>query len=104
MSGNVPAPTERDPLKLARAIRELFEGRCNAVGAFTLATGATATTVAAMNCGAGSTVLLAPMTADAAAEIKNGTLYVSAVANGSFTVAHASNAQADRSFRYAAFG
>ena len=45
MSGNVPIPTEKDPYKIARAIRELFEGRSNAVGSFTLAANAASTTV-----------------------------------------------------------
>jgi hypothetical protein len=49
-------------------------------------------------------VLLTPTTAHAATEVGNGTLYVSAVANGSFTLAHANNNQADRTFLYACFG
>jgi hypothetical protein len=104
VSGNVPVPSERDPFKIVRAIRELFEGRSNAVGTVTLAAGASSTTVTAMNCGAGSTPLLIPTTANAAAEIGNGTLYVGTVANGTFIVTHANSAQTDRTFRYAAFG
>jgi hypothetical protein len=104
MSGYVPPPHEKDPYKIVRAVRELFEGRSNAVGSFTLASGAASTTVAAQNCGAGSTVLFAPTSAHAAAEIAAGGMYVSAVANGSFTVTHANNAQTDRTFLYAAFG
>ena len=53
---------------------------------------------------AGSTVVLTPTSAHAAAELGNGTIYVSAVANGSFTVVHASNSQTDRSFVYATLG
>jgi hypothetical protein len=104
VSGNVPVPTEEDGYKIVRAIRELFEGRSNAVGTVTLAAGATSTTVTAMNCGAGSTPLLVPTTANAAAEIGNGTLYVGTVANGSFIITHADSDQTDRTFRFAAFG
>jgi len=104
MSGNVPIPTEQDPYKIVRAVRELFEGRSNAVGKVTLTANAASTTVTAANCGAGSTVLLTPTSAHAAAEFGNGTIYVSAVANGSFTLAHANNSQADRTYLYAAFG
>jgi len=104
MPGNVPIPTERDPYKIVRAIRELFEGRSNAVGAFTLAPGVASTVVTAPNCGAGSTVLCFPRTANAAAELGNGTMHIGTVANGAFTVTHANNAQADRSFMYACFG
>jgi hypothetical protein len=104
MSGNVPVSTEKDLFKIVRAVRELFEGRSNAVGTFTLTASATSTTVTAANCGAGSTVLLTPTSAHAATEIGNGTIYVSSVANGSFTVTHASNSQPDRTFLYAALG
>jgi hypothetical protein len=104
MSGNVPIPTEQDPYKIVRAVRELFEGRSNAVGSVTLTANATSTTVTAANCGVGSTVLLTPTSAHAAAEVGNGTIYVSAVANGSFTLTHANNSQTDRTFLYAAFG
>ena len=104
MSGNVPIPSEQDPYKIVRAVRELFEGRSNAVGRFTLTANAASTTVTAANCGVGSTVLLTPTSAHAAAEVGNGTIYVSAVASGSFTIVHANNAQTDRTFMYVAIG
>jgi hypothetical protein len=104
MSGNVPIPSEKDPFKIVRAVRELFEGRSNAVGTFTLTANASSTTVAAQNCGAGCTVLPFPKTASAAAEIGNGTMYIGTVNNGSFVVVHANNALSDRTFRYAALG
>lgn len=104
MSGNVPIPSEKDPYKIVRAVRELFEGRSNAVGTFTLTANAATTTVTAQNCGAGCTVLAFPRTASAAAEVGNGTMYIGTVNNGSFVVTHANNAQADRTFRYAALG
>jgi hypothetical protein len=62
------------------------------------------TTVTAVNCGAGSVVLLVPKTANAAAELGNGTAYISAVANGSFTITHANNAQVDRTFGFVCLG
>ena len=37
-------------------------------------------------------------------EIGNGTMYIGTVNNGSFVVTHANNAQADRTFLYAALG
>jgi hypothetical protein len=104
MSGNVPIPSEKDLYKIVRAVRELFEGRSNAVGTFTLTANAASTTVTAQNCGAGCTVLSFPKTANAAAEIGNGTMYIGTVNNGSFVVIHANNAQTDRTFRYAALG
>jgi hypothetical protein len=104
MAGNVPASAETSLYKIVRAVRELFEGRSNAVGSFTLAANTATTTVTAPNCGTGSTVLYTPTSANAATEVGNGTIRVSTVANGSFTLAHANNAQTDRTFLYAALG
>jgi hypothetical protein len=104
MSSYVVARDEKDLKKFALAIQQLAEGRLNATGACTLAASASSTTVAAPNCAAGSVVLLSPRTAHAAAELAAGTLYVSAVALGSFTLAHANNAQTDRSFGYVCLG
>jgi hypothetical protein len=93
---------ERDPTKISRAIQQLEQGRLNAGGSLTLAHGATSTTVVAPNCGAASAVLLTAKTANAAAAL--ATTYVSAVANGSFTLAHANSAQTDRIFGFACLG
>jgi len=104
MTALVLAPDEKDARKVATAINQLAQGRSNAVGTVTLVANAASTVVTAKNCGAGSVVLLSPLTAHAAAELGNGTIYVSAVANGSFTLAHANNAQTDRTFGYVAMG
>lgn len=95
---------EKDLSRYALAIQQLGAGRTNAAGSVTLAANATSTTLAAPNCAAGSSVFLTPATANAAAEIKNGSLYVSAVANGAFTLTHANNSQTDRRFFYVALG
>jgi hypothetical protein len=49
-----------------------------------------------------SPVLLVPTTANAAAEFGNGTLFLPEAgrANGAIVIAHANNAQGDRTFRY----
>ena len=104
MSGPTLSAEERDLARIVRAVRQLAEGRSNAVGAFTLSANAASTMVTAPTCGAGSSVLTFPKTANAAAEIGNGTMHIGTVANGSFTVTHANNAQTDRTFMYAAFG
>jgi len=102
MSGPTLSAEERDPARIVRAVRQLAEGRSNAVGAFTLTAGAASTVVTAPTCGAGSSVLVFP--ANAAAELGNGTMYIGTVANSSFTVTHANNGQTDRTFMYAALG
>ena len=59
------------------AIQQLAAGRSNAVGVVTLATGARGDVRSPTeNCAAGSTPLLTPGAASAAAEIGNGTLFV----------------------------
>lgn len=104
MTAYVPGITETDPKKIVRAIQQLASGRSNAVGRVTLATGAASTVVTDNNCAAGSVPVLVPATANAAAEVGNGTLFVSAVADGSFTIAHANAATAGRSFLYVLIG
>ena len=104
MSGPTLSPQERDPARIAFAVRQLAEGRSNAVGSFTLAAGAASTTVTAANCGFGSSVVAFPKTASAAAELGNGTMHIATVSNGSFVVTHANNAQTDRTFMYVALG
>jgi hypothetical protein len=101
---NTLAPGEKDMFKIVAMLRELAQGRSNATGTVTLAPNAGSTTVTAVTCATGATVMLTPTTADAAAEIKNGTLWISAVGNQSFTITHANNAQADRTFLWAAYG
>jgi hypothetical protein len=79
--------------RLADAIRELADGRSNGFGSVTLADG-TATT------GTDTVVTFMPTTANAAAEVGAGGMYVGTVTNGSFTITHANNAQTDRTFTY----
>jgi hypothetical protein len=104
MTAVVLQSQERDPFRIVAAVQQLAQGRSNATGACTLAAGAASTTVIAPNCAAGSAVFLFPRSAHAAAELAAGTLYISAVAAGAFTLAHANNAQADRSFFWVALG
>jgi hypothetical protein len=86
------------------AIQQLQQGRSNALVLATLTPNAGTTTVTAPNCATGSAPIAVPMTAHAAAEIGNGTMYISAVNNGSFVITHANNSQNDRTFRFVAIG
>src|ERR1041385_5077059 len=104
MTVRVVDRNEKDLTKLTLAINELASGRSNATGTFTLASGATTTGVTAPTCAAGSVPILVPTTANAAAEIGNGTLYVGAIGKGNFTVTHANNAQTDRTFLFVCLG
>jgi hypothetical protein len=104
VSVSIIGQDERDLSKIVFTVRQLAEGRSNAVGTFTLAASAATTTVTATNCGAGSSVLCFPTTAHAGAELAAGGMYISTVSNGSFVVTHANNSQVDRTFMYVALG
>jgi hypothetical protein len=105
MSGNYPAVGETNIVRIVMSIRDLFQGRSNATGTFTLAVSpATTTVVTSFNCSQGSKPMLTALTANAAAAQATGGVWVSAVGNGSFTVTHPASAQTDRTFGYAALG
>lgn len=104
MTATIVSPQEKDLTKFAFSIQQLAEGRSNATGSVTLTANVTTTTVTAPTCGAGSVPLLIPLTLNAAAEIGNGTLFISAVASKSFTITHANNGQTDRTFGWVAIG
>lgn len=104
MGGINLAPGEQWSQRIVQAIRQLMQGRNNATGSVTLTASATTTIVEAPNCSAESEVFLQALTAHAAAEVGNGTIYISAIANGSFTITHASNSQVDRTFSWVALG
>lgn len=106
MSGINLAPGETGIARIVAAIRQIMQGRSNAVGQVTLTANAATTAVTAPNCGPGSEVFLFQKTPNAAAEIGNGTIYILAadVVAGTFTITHANSAQTDRTFSYVALG
>jgi hypothetical protein len=104
MTAYTPGITETDLKKIVLAIQQLAAGRSNAVGTVTLTVSVATTTVTDGNCASGSVPILVPTTANAAAEVGNGTMYVSAVATGSFTITHANSATTLRTFLYALHG
>jgi hypothetical protein len=81
----------------ALAMNQLVDGKRNSAGTFTLAISTTTTTVTNERCSTDSKVLFSPRTSNAAAALAS--TYIT-VANGSFTVTHANNAQTDRTFSY----
>lgn len=88
--------TERE---VSQAIKDLTEGRSNAVGTVTLTANTTTTTVSKSTINSNAGVFLSPKTANAAAAL--ATTYVNvAAAGGSFVITHANNAQTDRHFYY----
>ena len=86
--------------KLATAINQMADGRVNCFGSVTLTASAASTVVSDLRVGTDSVITFMPTTANAAAEIGNGTMYVGTVTAESFTITHANNAQNNRTFRY----
>lgn len=106
MTAYVPGITETDLKKIILSLQQLAAGRSNAVGTVTLATGAATTvvTTGTGNCAPGSTPLLTATTANAAAEIAAGGMYVSSVGLNTFTITHTNSATTGRTFLYAIVG
>ena len=89
---------------LADAANQIADGRSNAFGSVTLAANQATTTLTDIRIGTDTVISLTPTTANAAAEIGAGTLYIGTVTGGSATITHANNAQSDRTFAYSLQG
>jgi hypothetical protein len=95
-------PDEIHRTQIANAVNELLKGRANNVGSVTLTANVTTTTTTDTRIKTQMKVFLSPKTANAAAALAN--VYVSAVADGSFTLTHANAATTDRTFDYVFHG
>lgn len=91
---------------VADIITAMQRGRSNSVGTVTLTASVASTTLTDARIAADSAVILIPTTANASAELGNGTLYLAegSRVNGSIVITHANNAQTDRTYRYAIIG
>lgn len=91
---------------IADIITAMQRGRHNNVGTVTLTANSATTTLTDARIAADSAVIIVPTTANASAEIGNGTIFISESnrVNGSIVITHANNAQADRTYRYAIMG
>ena len=100
-----PLPSEAtNPRQISQVVNNILDGKVNSTGTFTCAASATSTVVTDFRAGKDSIILLMPTTANAAAEVGNGTIHVSTRAKQSFTVTHANNSQTDRVFGYVILG
>lgn len=92
--------------KLARASNQHLLGKMNAFIDFTLVANASSSTLIDPRISYYTTILYMPMTANASAEIGNGTIYIAqaTMQSGQAIVTHANNAQTDRSFRFLLIG
>jgi hypothetical protein len=92
---------ERNLATIVAAIIQILRGKLNSTGQFTLTPSAISTVVSDPNVTANSFVSWSPITTHAANDMAT-TSYVAAA--GSFTLTHASNARADRTFSYLVIG
>ena len=106
--GLAPPSIEYDIATMRRwyaVINQLTQGKMNCVGTVTLTANVASTTVSDPRVTAQSVILFMPTTANAAAEIGAGTMYVGTRTQAtSFVITHANNAQVDRTFAYAIIG
>ena len=93
-----------DPREIAYVVNNTVNGKLNSTGNVTLSASTTTTTVTDERAGKESVILFMPKTANASAEQGNGTIFISARANGSFTITHANNSQTDRQYGYIIIG
>ncbi len=87
-SGLYLNPGETNIPKIVQAVRQVMEGRSNAVGSFSIASNTTSTTVTAVTCAPTSVVLSSPVDSNAAADY--GLIYFVA-STGAFIAHHSSN-------------
>ena len=90
--------------KLRDVVNNIMRGKINATLDVTLTPSAASTTVSDARIGGSCGIYLMPLSANAAAEIGNGTIWWSAPGNQTVTLNHANNAQADRTFRLLIIG
>jgi hypothetical protein len=103
-----------DPIEWLRktvpVVKGIMQGRTNNYGTVTLTANVASTTVTLSKdrLSIYSVITFMPTTANAAAEIGAGTLYVPTATidpeNNTFVIQHANNAQVNRTFRYSIIG
>lgn len=101
-----PPPADPELRRQYEVLQRMRKGKLECVGEFTLTASAASTVLNDVRISPQSVIVWHARTANAAAELGNGTMYIldANMGNGTATVTHANNVQADRSFRYAVIG
>ena len=101
-----PPPADYEARRQYEVLQRMRAGKLECVGEFTLTAGAASSILSDIRISPQSVIVWHARTANAAAELGNGTLYITDanMGNGTATVTHANNAQVDRTFRYAVIG
>lgn len=92
--------------RLRDALIQVRRGKLECVGEVTLTINVATTVINRKGLSNQTVVIFDPKTANAAAELYGGTMYVLTANRGtdSWTITHANNANADRTFQFAAIG
>lgn len=102
----VLAPQETSLYRIVQAIRQLIEGRSNAVGEVTLRAGHTTTVVdksvspAAVNVSPDSEIFFSPKTATAATALATTYVATGDIGIATFTITHANTADIDKTLAF----
>ena len=101
-----PESLRRFGRQLGEGVGALFQGKMNVTASLTLTANAASSTLTDARLSPNSVVLWDAMTANAAAELGNGTIYVTSANRnkGAWTVTHANAASTDRTFRVLILG
>jgi hypothetical protein len=101
-----PPPNNPQARRLYEVVQQLRRGKMENVTELTLTANAATSTLSFKGLSPQSVVVFDPKTANAAAELYGGTMYVLTAnrGNDTWTVTHANNAQVDRTFQVAVIG
>jgi hypothetical protein len=103
-----PSPFLMDSVQhrrlIAQWMREAHQGHLGNIGTVTLGTGVAATSVVDFRVGPNTYIDFMPTTANAAAELAAGGMWVSSRSAEGYTITHANTTTADRAFVYCVLG
>lgn len=101
-----PPPPDPHQRRQYEVLQQMRKGKIECVAEFTLTANVGSTVLTDSRISPQSVIVWHPTTANAAAELAAGTMYITDanMGNGTATVTHANNAQTDRSFRLAIIG
>ena len=101
-----PAPRDPELRRLWEVVAQVRRGKMDIVSEFTLTANAATSTLNFKGLSPQSVLVFDPKTANAAAELAAGTMYVLTADRGNdvWTVTHSNSAQVDRTFQLAVIG
>jgi hypothetical protein len=101
-----PPPSDPAVRRLFEVVQQMRRGKMECVSEITLTANAATTVLNFKGLSPQSVVIFDPKTANAAAELYGGTMYVLTAnrGNDAWTITHANNAQTDRTFQAAVIG